>query len=370
MIKFLDLKLQYESIKDEIDAAIRDVIATSSFVGGPYIRTFEGEFAEWTGVENCIGVANGTDALEIAIEALDLPSGSEIIVPANSFIASSEAVTRNGHRVVFADISPEHYTLTPDTIRAKLTSATRAVMPVHLYGHPCEMGPILELASSAGLRVIEDCAQAHGAKYKGKKVGGFGDVATFSFFPGKNLGAYGDAGAIVTNNRSLAERMRMIANHGRTGKYDHQFEGRSSRLDGIQAAILSVKLRHLDKWTAKRIEVADSYIEELSGLAGLTLPKRQEWAVQVYHLFVVRTEKRDQLAAYLAEQGISTGVHYPIALPKLAAYNHLGQGQEVMFANLADESLLSLPIGEHMTTDDVKLVASAVRSFFDSKRGL
>jgi dTDP-4-amino-4,6-dideoxygalactose transaminase len=366
MIKFLDLKAQYDGIKEEIDAAISNVVADSAFVGGPAIGRFEGEFAKWTGVAHCIGVANGTDALEIAIEALDLPKGSEIIVPGNSFIASAEAVTRNGHRVVFADVSPKNYTITTDTIRAKLTSNTRAVIPVHLYGHPCEMDAIMELARENGLKVIEDCAQAHGAMCKGKKVGGLGDVAAFSFYPGKNLGAYGDAGAITTNDPSLANRMRMIANHGRIDKYDHKFEGRSSRLDGLQAAILSVKLKHLDTWTTKRIQIADAYLKGLSDVAGLELPKRESWAVQVYHLFVVRTDRRDELATFLSQQGVATGVHYPIALPKLAAYEYLGQASEPMFVNAAGGTLLSLPIGEHMTLADAEMVIGAVRSFYGS----
>ena len=365
MIKFLDLQAQYLSMKDEIDGAIADVIATSAFVGGSYVPAFERDFAQWMKAPYCIGVGNGTDALEIVIEALQLPPGSEIIVPGNSFIASGEAVTRCGHRVVFADVDPESYTLDADSVRAKLTDKTAALMPVHLYGHPCDMDGLGQVAAERGLKIIEDCAQAHGAEFKGRRVGTIGDAGTFSFYPGKNLGAYGDAGAILTSNEQLAKRMRMIANHGRIAKYDHEFEGRSSRLDGLQAAILSTKLHHLDRWTDHRIGIANHYLDRLQGIDGLILPVRKNWARQVYHLFVVRTERRDELAAHLKARDIQTGIHYPIALPKLQAYASLGQAGENLFVNRSDAHLLSLPIGEHMTTADADEVALAVRDFFN-----
>lgn len=364
MIKFLDLQAQYQSIRPEIDAAIAQVIAQTAFVGGPFIKEFEAKFAGYCGVQHCVGVANGTDALELAIEALALPPGSEIIVPGNSFIASSEAVTRCGHRVVFADVDPGSYTLTAEAVRAKLTGKSRALLPVHLYGHPCDMDPLLEIARERGLKVIEDCAQAHGALYKGRKVGSIGDLATFSFYPGKNLGAYGDAGAVTTNDEALAVKVRMIANHGRVAKYDHEFEGRSSRLDGLQAAVLGAKLPHLEQWTERRIAVADHYLQHLQGIPDLVLPVRHAWARQVYHLFVVRTSKRDALKSFLAERGIESGIHYPIALPKLAAYQYLGQGAESLFVNRTDSQLLSLPIGEHLGPEQARVVVDAVRNFF------
>lgn len=233
MIEFLDLNKQYHSIKEEIDSAIMAVIHESAFISGKYVEIFEKEFATYQVADYCVGVANGTDAIEIAIEALNLPNGSEIIVPANSFIASSEAITRSGHRVVFCDCDENNYTISIRSLKEKLTQKTRAVLAVHLYGHPCDMDKILSIASQNNLKVIEDCAQAHGAEYKGKKVGTIGDIATFSFFPSKNLGAYGDGGAILTNNAHLAEKCRMIANHGRIEKYNHKFEGRNSRLDGL-----------------------------------------------------------------------------------------------------------------------------------------
>ena len=367
MIKFLDLVQQYHSIKPEIDAAIAEVIENAAFIGGPQVKAFEEAFGQWVGAGYCVGVANGTDALEIAIEALDLPKGSEIIVPGNSFIASSEAVTRSGYRVVFADANPGSYTLNPASVLTKLTAKTSALMVVHLHGHPCDMEALGEIARANNLRIIEDCAQAHGAEVNGIRVGSIGDVATFSFYPGKNLGAYGDAGAITTNDENLAKRCRMIANHGRIGKYDHEFEGRNSRLDGLQAAVLNVKLRHLDDWTNKRIAVADQYLDSLRGVAGLTLPVRSNWARHVYHLFVIRTEFRDELAAYLADKGIQTGIHYPIALTRLKAYDYLGQGEEDMFVNKADKLLLSLPINESMSRDDVDEVCDAIKAFFAAK---
>ena len=366
MVKFLDLQSQYQLIKTEIDEAIATVISESAYIGGKYVKKFEEEFSQYCNTAHCVGVANGTDALEIAIEALDLPKGSEIIVPANSFIASSEAVTRTGHRVIFADVIPDSYILDVSDVAKRITKKTSAIVAVHLYGHPCDMDPLKELASIHGLKIIEDCAQAHGAEYKGKRVGSLGDIATFSFYPGKNLGAYGDAGAITTNNAELAEKSRMIANHGRIAKYDHEFEGRNSRLDGLQAAILSVKLKHLDEWTEKRIAAANHYLENLKGIGEIILPVRQEWAKQVYHLFVVRCINRNELAEYLKEHGVQTGVHYPVALPKLKAYSYLEQSKERLFANESDCMLLSLPVGEHLSQEDALKVVKLIKKYFDA----
>ena len=363
MIKFLDLKAQYKSVKVEIDNAIRSVINDTAFVGGKYVLQFEKEFAIYQEAKHCVGVGNGTDALEIAIESIGLPKDSEIIVPANSFIASSEAVTRSGHKVVFCDCDEGNYTISIPSIKAKITKKTKAIIVVHLYGHPCDMDQVLKIAREYDLKIIEDCAQAHGAEYKGRKVGAIGDVGTFSFYPGKNLGAYGDGGAIVTNDLSLAKKCKMIANHGRIDKYNHEFEGRNSRLDGLQAAILSVKLKHLDIWTNSRIRVADYYLEKLKNIEGIILPKRESWAKQVYHLFVIRVKKRDQLQNYLKENKISSGVHYPISLPKLEAYEYNKQANENFFANSCDRELLSLPIGDHLSDDDLKKIITTIKSF-------
>ncbi|GAB6074891.1 DegT/DnrJ/EryC1/StrS family aminotransferase [Nautilia lithotrophica] len=365
MVKFLDLKRQYESIKSEINKAIFNVINESAFIGGKYVKIFEEEFAKYQGAQYCIGVGNGTDALEIAIESLDLPKGSEIIVPANSFIATSEAVTRTGHKVVFCDCDEKNYTISISSLKKKITPNTSAVIAVHLYGHPCDMDEILKIAKENNLIIIEDCAQAHGAEYKGKKVGTIGDIGTFSFYPGKNLGAYGDGGAIVTKDEELAKKCRMIANHGRINKYNHEFEGRNSRLDGLQAAILSIKLKYLSEWTDKRISIAQYYLDNLRDVRDIVLPKRESWAKQVYHLFVIRTEKRDELKSFLQEKGIQTGIHYPIALPKLKAYEYLNQANENFIANNIDKELLSLPMGEHLEEKDVKYVIEKIKEFFE-----
>jgi len=367
MVKFLDLHAQYLSIKPEIDAAIADVISHSAYISSETITEFEKEFADFQQADYCVGVGNGTDAIEIAIEALALPPGAEVIVPANTFIASSESVSRQGYKVVFADVNETNYTIDPEDVLRRLTPRTAAIIAVHLYGHPCDMDSLTQICRDYDLKLIEDCAQAHGAMYQGKKVGAIGDIGTFSFYPGKNLGAYGDGGAITTNDESLALMCRRIANHGRISKYDHLFEGRNSRLDGLQAAILKVKLKYLSGWIDQRNSIAKVYDEELRGIDSLILPVTVENNYHAYHLYVVRTESRDDLAKYLNDEGIQTGVHYPIALPKLEAYAYLGQANDDMFANRTDRTLLSLPVGEHLTKNDASTVATAIRHYFESE---
>lgn len=364
-VKFLDLYKQYLSIKPEIDTAIFSIIERSAYIGGVSLTEFESNFAAFQDSSYCVGVANGTDALEIAIEALNLPTASEIIVPANSFISSAEAVTRCGHKVVFADINSHNYTLDLIDVEKKINPNTKAIIAVHLYGQPCDIDGLHNIASKHDLRIIEDCAQAHGAEYKGKRVGALGDIGAFSFYPGKNLGAYGDAGAILTHNEELAIRCRIISNHGRIDKYNHLIEGRNSRLDGIQAAILAVKLKHLDKWVSRRNEISKAYLSAFKSLSDINLPVIESHVRHAFHLFVIRTQKRDLLQKHLAERDIETGIHYPIALPLLKAYDYLGQSNEKMKANYLDKQLLSLPMGEHLTDDDVIEVIDAVRSFFN-----
>lgn len=364
MIKFLDLYGQYQKIAGDMDAAIQRVIKNSSFIGGEDVKGFEAEFSAYQSAKHCIAVGNGTDAIEIILEAMAFEPGSEVIVPANSFIASSEAVTREGYRVVFADADPLTYTLNVADVERRITPKTRAIVAVHLYGQPADLAGLLALCDKHGLKLIEDCAQAHGAEFQGRRVGAIGHAGTFSFYPGKNLGAYGDAGAITTNDDTLALKCRMIANHGRTGKYDHSFEGRNSRLDGLQAAILRVKLPHLDTWLATRRRIAALYSEGLKDVGDLKLPTTAEGRLHSFHLYVIRTAERERLASFLNERGIQTGVHYPIALPKLAAYDYLGQGAEPMFANRTDKELLSLPMGDHLTDEDAQSVVAAVRAFF------
>lgn len=363
MIKFLDLHSQYKSIQPEIDEAIAGVIADSSYIGGDIVEHFETSFALYQQAAWCVSVGNGTDAIEIVLEAFGFAPGSEVIVPANTFIASSEAVTRSGYKVVFADVDPVTYTLDLADVRCKLSARTVAIIAVHLYGHPCDMNGLAQLAKEHGLKIIEDCAQAHGAEYQGRRVGAIGDAGTFSFYPGKNLGAYGDGGAITTDDADLARRCRMIANHGRLDKYDHLFEGRNSRLDGLQAAVLSVKLKHLDAWVAHRNWVASLYLSQLAEIENLVLPQIAGGCRHAFHLFVVRSNDRDGLAAFLKGKGIQTGVHYPIALPKLEAYRYLGGPDPAMFANQADKQVLSLPVGEHLSEQQVSVVAEAVKAF-------
>ena len=363
MVKFLDLAAQFTSIETEVREAIDRVISESAFVSGKYAHTFEEEFRAYHGAKHCVGVGNGTDALELAIEALELPPGSKILVPANSFIASSEAVTRVGHRVRFVDCDPGNYTVSTHALEASLCEGVAAIMPVHIYGHPCDMDAVLGFARTHELRVIEDCAQAHGAEFRGRRVGTLGDIAAFSFYPGKNLGAYGDAGGVVTNDDGLARRVRMLANHGREDKHIHEFEGRNSRLDGLQAAVLSVKLRHLDSWIDARRSVAAQYDRGLVDLPWIQCPPEESWARHAYHLYVVRTDVRDALQSHLAKAGIQTGIHYPTALPDHLAYDYLAQQALAPVACRYASSLLSLPIGEHLSMPDIDKVIQAVRGF-------
>lgn len=364
-IKFLDLHKQYISIEKEINESIYSVIRDSEFIGGKYVRQFEENFSAYQEANHCIGVGNGTDALEIAIESMDLPKGSEIIVPANSFIATAEAVSRTGHRVVFCDVNEDDYTINIDDLEKRLTCNTSAVIAVHLYGHPCNMEAIVGVGKRHNLTIIEDCAQAHGAEYKGHRVGCIGDVGCFSFYPGKNLGAYGDAGAIVTNDDFVAKKCRMIANHGRISKHNHEFEGRNSRLDGLQASILNIKLKHLDVWTQHRIDLATLYIELLKKVPGIILPHHHSWAKHVYHLFVIRHVNRDEIIQCLAEAGIQTGVHYPVALPKLPAFEYIHQGNERRFGWQCGETILSLPIGDALSSSNARKICDRLIGFFN-----
>ena len=363
--KFLDLSVQYKTIKDEIDFVIDEIITTSSFVGGPHLKKFEDNFAKFTNTSHCIGVGNGTDALEIAIESLNLPANSEIIVPSNSFIASSEAVTRSGHKIVFADVDSSTYNINISTIKNLITASTKAIIVVHLYGLPAPMHSILELCGKYNLKIIEDCAQAHGSYINNQHVGSFGDIAAFSFYPGKNLGAYGDGGAIITNNEHLASRCRLIANHGRFAKYDHEIEGRNSRLDTLQAAILDIKLIHLPQWIIQRNKNARIYLDILDSCQDLVLPILSTPEIQhSFHLFVVRLAERNKLMEFLAQKGIPTGIHYPTALPALPPYKSTHHYTYNYFAISSAENLLSLPVGEHLNESDIKAIALEIKSFF------
>ncbi len=359
-IPFVDLKAQYLSMKEEIDSAIQTVLLDSAFVGGKHVASFENNFANYVKATHCIGVGNCTDALFIALKSLGIKEGDEVITAANSFIATPEAITLTGAKPVFVDCDEKTYNIDVAKIEEVITTKTKAIMPVHLYGQPADMDSILEIAGRRNFFVVEDAAQAHGAKYNGKEVGILGHCACFSFFPGKNLGAYGDGGAVVTNSDELAVKVRMFANHGRIEKYDHEFEGTNSRLDGLQAAILKVKLRYLDQWTLRRREIAETYDRELQEI--VITPSVLPNAKHVYHLYVVRVPKRKKVIEFLAAKGVSTGIHYPIPLPFLKAYGYLGyKPDDFPVAYAIKDEILSLPIHGSMTDESLGYVIEQVR---------
>ena len=344
-IPFVNLKAQYLSLKTEIDSAIQHVINESAFIKGKYVQKFEEEYAEIYGVEHCISCGNGTDAIYIALKALGIGPNDEVITTALSWISTSETITQAGARVVFVDIDPNYYTIDTSKIEEKITERTKAIIPVHLYGHPANMSKIMATANKYNLKIIEDCAQAHFAIWQGQNVGTFGDAGAFSFFPGKNLGAYGDAGCIVTNDDDLAEKMRRFSRHGALGKHDHEIEGINSRLDGLQAAILSVKLKYIHNWTELRIQHAATYSNLLSNASDIIKPLTYKEAKHVFHLYVIRTDNRDELQNHLKENGISTGIHYPTALPYLKAYEYLGHSpDDFPTAYKYPREILSLPM--------------------------
>ena len=342
-IPFVDLHRQYLRIKDEIDAAIAGVIQDSAYIGGNRVQTFESEFAEWLGMDHVIACANGTDSIEILLDTLGVKAGDEVIVPALSWISTAEAVGTRGATPVFVDID-ETYCIDSEKIESKITPRTKGLIPVHLYGCPANMTRIMDIAERHNLFVLEDCAQAHGAEHRGQKVGTFGDCASFSFYPGKNLGAYGDAGAMVTNRSDLAEQARIIANHGQPSKHTHLVEGRNSRMDGMHAAVLSVKLKHLDQWTDERIAAAQEYQNQLKD-SPFQLPIIPEHSKHVFHLYVIQADDRDVLMSHLSDHGISTAIHYPTPMPAMPCYAHLNTTlAECAVAGKACERILSIPM--------------------------
>jgi dTDP-4-amino-4,6-dideoxygalactose transaminase len=358
-IPFSDLTALHSPIEKEIKERINEIIFSSEFIGGKYNRLFSEEFATSIGVKHCIGVGNGTDGLEIALLALGIQPSDEVIVPANSFVATAEAVCNVGANVVFADCHPDTYNIDPVDILRKITPNTKCIIPVHLYGKPAAMDEILHIAKLHNLYIVEDCAQAHGAVYKNKKVGSIGHISVFSFYPGKNLGAMGDAGAVCTDDDNLADLVKKIANHGRIDKYDHDIIGRNSRLDNLQAGILQVKLKHLDSWNKHRFYLAENYYRSLETLPNFFVPKHSE---SVYHLYVVRTPQRDKLRKNLSENGIETGIHYPIGLPFLRAFSYLGHKPEDFPVTHAYQAqLLSLPMPHNMTVEQFDYVCEKIR---------
>ncbi len=369
-VEFVDLKKQYLSIKTEINKAMASVIENTAFIKGKNVENFERDFAELIKIKHCIGVGNGTDALVIALRSLNIGVGDEVITVANSFIATSEAITAIGARVVFIDADSQTYNIDVKKIEEKITSKTKAIIPVHLYGQPADMLEIVSIAKKHNLFIIEDSAQAHLAEYQNvdgswQKVGTFGDLSTFSFFPGKNLGAYGDAGAVVTNNDNLAEKVRKFANHGRIAKYNHEFEGYNSRLDGLQSAILNVKLKYINIWTERRREVARKYSELFSTVPQIITPYVNHKTKPAWHLYVIQAQKRDELQKFLKENGIATGIHYPIALPNLQAYQYLGHNEsDFPIASRLQNEILSLPIFPEITQQEIEFVANNIKKFY------
>lgn len=351
---------QYQTIKSEIDAAIQNVITSSAFVGGDEVRRFETEFAAYCEARACVGVGNGTDALYLTLRALGIGPGDEVITVAHTFIATSEAISMTGAKAVFIDVTEDTMLMDPALIEAAITPRTKAIVPVHLYGQSCDMDAIMEIARNHDLKVVEDAAQAHGGRWRGQRVGSIGDAATFSFYPGKNLGAFGDAGAVVSQDEGLIERIRMLANHGRLEKYTHKMEGVNSRLDGMQAAILRVKLRHLDEWNAKRRAHADFYLESLS--ASEFRPQAvHPNAEPVWHLFVVRLADREALQKKLKDEGIATGIHYPVPLHIQPAYQErqIPLGSLPVTERVASQ-VVSLPMYPELSQAQLESVVNAI----------
>lgn len=360
-VPLVDLKAQYEAIRDEIDGAIRDVVSSSRFVGGPELRAFEQEYAAFCGSRHCVGVSSGTSALLLALQACGVGPGDEVITPTHTFVATAEAVAQVGAHPVLVDVDPGTGTMDPDMARKAVTGHTKALLPVHLYGHPADMDPLLDLCANYGLTLIEDAAQAHGSLYKGRRAGSIGRVGCFSFYPGKNLGAYGDAGAVVTDDDEIAAKVAMLADHGRTpgSKYEHSQIGFNHRLDSLQAAILRVKLRHLDAWNERRRAIAARYNAALSG-SGVATPEPAAWAVPIYHIYAVRipAARRAAVQASLATAGIATGVHYPIPVHLQPAFAHLGHARGAFpVAEALADSVLSLPMYAEMSDTMVDHVA-------------
>jgi dTDP-4-amino-4,6-dideoxygalactose transaminase len=370
-IPLTDLAAQYAGIKDEIDGAVRRVITSGSFILGPEVEAFEQEMAAYCGTSHAVGVASGTDALQLALLACGVGPGGEVITTPFTFIATTEAIVSCGATPVFADIEPETFNLDPLLVEQHVTPRTKALLPVHLYGHPCDMTRIMEIGRRHGLKVIEDCAQALGATWKGQRVGSFGDAGCLSFFPSKVLGAYGDGGMVVTNDADVADRVHMLRNHGGRVKYCHEVDGFNSRLDALQAAILRVKLGHLDAWLERRREIAASYADGLSIIDGITTPIVREDTVHAFNYYTIRVaggaQRRDALAAHLTSHGIASAVYYPLALHLQPVYREFGYAPGAFtIAELAQEAVLSLPMYPELAGEGTQEVVQSVRSFFAS----
>jgi dTDP-4-amino-4,6-dideoxygalactose transaminase len=363
-VPFLDLRVQYASIRDEIADALQQVLDNTAFAGGPFVEKFEKDFASFCECEFAVGVGSGTAALWMALSGLGVGRGDEVITTPNTFIATAEAISLCGATPVFVDIDEQMYTMDPDLLEDALTPKTRAIIPVHLYGQMADMDSIMEFARAHGLLVIEDACQAHGAEYKGRRAGSIGDAGCFSFYPGKNLGAYGEAGAVVTNSAELAEKMRMLRDHGQAKKYCHSTVGWNARMDGFQGAVLSVKLKHLPSWNAARRKNAQLYNTLLGDLGDIHKAVEAEYARHVYHIYAVRVDHRDDVMKSLAERNIHCGVHYPIPIHLQDAYKFLGysRGSFPVTEEHADE-LLSLPMFPELTQKQIGQVCREIKCY-------
>ena len=364
-VPFNDLTKHHQEIKNELDSVIFEVINKSSFIRGPFVENFELNFSKLFQTNNCVSCANGTDAITIAAKALGIKKGDEVIVPANSWISSSSAITQAGGTPIFCDVDKKTYCIDIKKIPEKITEKTVGILPVHLFGHPAEMNTIMDIAQKHNLWVIEDCAQGHLGSINSKLVGTYGNAATFSFYPGKNLGAMGDAGAIITQDDDLATKMAMFARHGGLVKGDHQIEGINSRLDGLQAAILNIKLNYLESWTEKRRAVAEKYIKGLQNVGDIVCPHIKKNYKHVFHLFVIRTEFRDELKDYLKKAAIDTVINYPTALPLLPAYSkYLYKKEDFPIASEYQEKILSLPIYPEISQSQIEYVIETIKIFY------
>ena len=374
-VPFLDLKTQYQSISEEIDIALRHVLNTTAFSGGPQVERFEEQFASFCQCKSAIGVGSGTEALWLTLLALGIGRGDEVITVPNTFIATVEAISLCGATPVFVDVDAQSYNMNPHLLKNAITPRTKAVIPVHLYGQMADMDPIMEIAGKHGLFVIEDACQAHGAEYKGHRAGSMGDAGCFSFYPGKNLGAYGEAGGVVTNNPELAAKVRMLRDHGQSRKYHHEVIGVNSRMDGFQGAVLGVKLKYLAIWNEARRRNAQKYRELLSGIDGVILPREMDYARHVYHIFAVRVRNRSDFMTELTEKGIGCGIHYPIPVHLQNAYAFLGKGAKSfpVTEECADD-IVSLPMSPELTGEQIEYVADTIKRFLhpsvSSKRGV
>ena len=361
-VPFLDLASHHAPLRGEISAAIEEVIDSGAFAGGPFVAGFEEDFAACCGCRYAIGVGSGTDALWLALLASGVGPGDEVITVPNTFMATAEAITYCGAKPVFVDVDERTYTMDPAAIEKAITSRTKAIIPVHLFGQPADMDPILGIAHAHGLVVIEDAAQAHGAEYKGRRAGSLGDAGCFSFYPGKNLGAFGEAGAVVTGNHELQEKIRILRDHGQIRKYYHTMVGWNCRMDGIQAAVLRVKLRHLEKGNERRRSHAAQYDRALEGMGEITTPYEGPYARHVYHIYAIRLRERDEAIRRLAEMGIACGIHYPVPVHLQEAYQNLGYEEGAFpIAEQAAKDFVSLPMFPELTPAQIEMVAECVK---------